>query len=81
MSWTCLWPISLYYVEYKPQKSTWEAEVSFTEELLHSKHEALAALHKENQDYEQEVEDYKMKICDRYGTKTNFSVEKCIVSY
>uniref|UniRef100_A0A3Q2QNG0 Coiled-coil domain containing 178 n=1 Tax=Fundulus heteroclitus TaxID=8078 RepID=A0A3Q2QNG0_FUNHE len=50
--------------EMDRKKPTWEAEVSFTEAQLQSKHEAFAALCKENQENEQTVEDYKMKICE-----------------
>ncbi|KAM4557111.1 coiled-coil domain-containing protein 178 isoform 2-T2 [Fundulus diaphanus] len=50
--------------EMDRKKPTWEAEVSFTEAQLQSKHEAFAALCKENEENEQKVEDYKMKICE-----------------
>ncbi|XP_053186714.1 coiled-coil domain-containing protein 178 [Scomber japonicus] len=41
-----------------------EAEVSCVEEQLLSKRNAFAALRKENMDYEQNVEDYKIKISE-----------------
>ncbi|XP_068557525.1 coiled-coil domain-containing protein 178 [Cebidichthys violaceus] len=41
-----------------------EAEVSHIEEQLLSKRDAFAALRKENMEYEQNVEDYKMKISE-----------------
>ncbi|XP_076601821.1 coiled-coil domain-containing protein 178 [Chaetodon auriga] len=41
-----------------------EAEVSCIEEQLHSKHNAFAALRKENMECEQNVEDYKMKLSE-----------------
>ncbi|KAK1878521.1 Coiled-coil domain containing protein 178 [Dissostichus eleginoides] len=41
-----------------------EAEVSCTEEQLHSKRNAFAALRKENMEYEQNVLDYKINITD-----------------
>ncbi|XP_040911510.1 coiled-coil domain-containing protein 178 [Toxotes jaculatrix] len=41
-----------------------EAEVSCIEEQLHSKRNAFAALRKENMEYEQNVEDYKIKISE-----------------
>ncbi|XP_041805799.1 coiled-coil domain-containing protein 178 [Chelmon rostratus] len=41
-----------------------EAEVSCTEEQLHSKHNAFAVLRKENMEYEQNVEDYKTKLSE-----------------
>ncbi|MED6251883.1 hypothetical protein ATANTOWER_004148, partial [Ataeniobius toweri] len=50
--------------EIDRKKPMWEAEVSFTEAQFQSKHEAFAALCKENQEFEQKVEDYKMKICE-----------------
>ncbi|XP_041847378.1 coiled-coil domain-containing protein 178 isoform X2 [Melanotaenia boesemani] len=39
-----------------------ETEVSCLEELLHKKREAFGALCKENMEYEQTIEDYKLKI-------------------
>uniref|UniRef100_A0A3B4V412 Coiled-coil domain containing 178 n=1 Tax=Seriola dumerili TaxID=41447 RepID=A0A3B4V412_SERDU len=39
-----------------------EAEVSCIEEQLHLKRNAFAAIRKENMEYEQNIEDYKMKI-------------------
>ncbi|XP_059200238.1 coiled-coil domain-containing protein 178 isoform X2 [Centropristis striata] len=41
-----------------------EAEVSCIEEQLHSKRNAFAALRKENMEYEQNLEDYKIKISE-----------------
>ncbi|XP_044076468.1 coiled-coil domain-containing protein 178 isoform X2 [Siniperca chuatsi] len=41
-----------------------EAEVSCIEEHLHSKRNAFAALRKENMEYEQNVEDYNIKLSE-----------------
>ncbi|KAM7400506.1 hypothetical protein PAMA_004949 [Pampus argenteus] len=41
-----------------------EAEVSCLKEQLHSKNNAFAALRKENMEYEQNMEDYKIKISE-----------------
>ncbi|KAM7379438.1 hypothetical protein PAMP_004987 [Pampus punctatissimus] len=41
-----------------------EAEVSCVKEQLHSKHNAFAALRTENMEYEQNMEDYKIKISE-----------------
>ncbi|KAM4727983.1 coiled-coil domain-containing protein 178 [Anableps anableps] len=46
------------------KKQAWEAEFSLTEAQLQSKLEAFTALRKDNQEYEQKVEDYNMKICE-----------------
>lgn len=51
------------------QRLNGEAEVSCTEEQLHSKHNAFAVLRKENMEYEQNVEDYKTKLSERYSIK------------
>jgi len=48
-----------------PQRLHGEAEVSCTEEQLHSKLNAFGALRKENMEYEQNVLDYKINITDR----------------
>ncbi|XP_030016463.1 coiled-coil domain-containing protein 178 [Sphaeramia orbicularis] len=50
--------------EIEKTKLKGEAEVSCTEELLHSARNAYAALRKENMEYEQKVEDYKTKISE-----------------
>ncbi|XP_076000564.1 coiled-coil domain-containing protein 178 [Genypterus blacodes] len=47
-----------------------EEEVSQLEELLHSKRDSLAALRKENMEYEVKVEDYKMRISESEKTVT-----------
>lgn len=52
-----------------PQKLNGEAEVSRIEEQLESKRKTFAALHKENMQYEQSVENYKTKILERYHGK------------
>ncbi|PWA25241.1 hypothetical protein CCH79_00005385, partial [Gambusia affinis] len=49
--------------ELETKKSTWEADLTFSKAQLHSRNEALAALLKENQAYEQQIYDYKTKIC------------------
>jgi len=54
-----------YCMYCNPQKINGEAEVSCLEEQLQSKCEAFAALRKENMEYEQSIEDYKMKILER----------------
>ncbi|XP_070775745.1 coiled-coil domain-containing protein 178 [Enoplosus armatus] len=41
-----------------------DAEVSRIEEQLHSKRNAFAAIRKENMEYEQNVEDYKIKLSE-----------------
>ncbi|XP_054888467.1 coiled-coil domain-containing protein 178 [Poeciliopsis prolifica] len=48
--------------ELETNKSTWEAELTFTKEHLHSQNEALEATLKENKEYEQQIDDYKTKI-------------------
>ncbi|KAM7400505.1 hypothetical protein PAMA_004949 [Pampus argenteus] len=48
----------------KDQKLNEEAEVSCLKEQLHSKNNAFAALRKENMEYEQNMEDYKIKISE-----------------
>lgn len=63
-----------------PQRLNGEAEVSCIEEQLHSKRNAFAALRKENMEYEQNVEDYKMKLSERYSVKAK-SVEEHATSY
>lgn len=40
------------------------------EEQLHLKRNAFAAIRKENMDYEQNIEDYRIKISERYNVKT-----------
>eukprot|EP00064_Thunnus_orientalis_P009522 superscaffoldBa00001215_g9546 len=48
----------------KDRKLNGEAEVSCVEEQLLSKRNAFAALRKENMEYEQNLEDYKIKISE-----------------
>lgn len=52
-----------------PQNRNGEAEVSCIEEQLQSKRNAFAGLRKENMEYEQNIEDYKTKISERYNVK------------
>ncbi|RVE61767.1 hypothetical protein OJAV_G00175860 [Oryzias javanicus] len=52
-----------------------QAEVSSIEEQLQSKHEALERLLKENIDYEQKIEDCKIKICQSEKTLTQIHEE------
>lgn len=52
-----------------PQRLHGEAQVSCLEEQLFSKRNAYAALRKENMEYEQDVEDCKIKISERYSIK------------
>ncbi|KAM6919052.1 uncharacterized protein ccdc178 [Xenentodon cancila] len=54
-------------IEFK-RKCDEEAEVSRLEEQLQSKHEAFAALHKENIDVAHIIEDYRMKISESEKT-------------
>ena len=54
---------------YCPQKLNGEEEVSCIEEQFHSKRNAFAALCKENMESEQNVEDYKRNISERYVVK------------
>lgn len=56
-----------------PQKRNGEAKVSRTEEQLQSKRNAFAALLKDNMEYEQNIEDYKTKMSERY----NVEVKPC----
>ncbi|KAF6730242.1 Coiled-coil domain-containing protein 178 [Oryzias melastigma] len=51
------------------------AEVSSIEEQLQSKHEAVERLLKENIDYEQKIEDCKMKICQSEKTLKQINKE------
>lgn len=66
---------------YYPQKLNGEAEVSCLEEQLHSKSNAFAALRKENMEYEQNVEDYKTRISERYNVKDKACRETCSIIY
>lgn len=52
-----------------PQRLNGEAEVSCIEEQLCSKRNAFLALRKENMEYEQNIEDYKIKLSERYSVK------------
>lgn len=63
-----------------PQRLHGEAEVSCVEEQLHSKRNAFAALRKENMEYEQNVEDYKIKLSERYSVSIQhpiFGITMC----
>lgn len=51
------------------QKLNGEAEVSCVEEQLRLKQNAFAAIRKENMEYEQNVEDYRIKISERCNVK------------
>ncbi|KAM4552291.1 coiled-coil domain-containing protein 178 [Odontesthes bonariensis] len=53
-----------------------EAEVSCLEEQFQSKREAFAALRKENMEYEQSIEDYKMKILESEKAVKQMCVER-----
>ena len=61
------------------QKVKGEAEVSCIDRQLHLKRNAIAALRKENMECEQNVEDYKIKISQRYSVKAK-TVEKDVTS-
>lgn len=52
-----------------PQRLNGEAEVSCIEEQLRSKQNTFAALRKENMQYEQNVEDYNIKLSERYSVQ------------
>lgn len=54
-----------------PQRLTGAAEVSCIEEQLNSRRNAFAGLHEENMEYEQNAEDYKRKLSERYTVKAN----------
>lgn len=54
-----------------PQRTSGKAEVACTEEQLKSTCNAFALLHAENVKYEQNIEDYKIRLSDRYTFKTN----------
>lgn len=56
-------------MQCNPQKCDEEAKVSCLEGQLQSKHEVFAALHKENIEFEHIIEDYRMKISERYNVK------------
>lgn len=58
-----------------PQRLNGKAEVSCIEEQLLLKNIAFTALRKENMDCEQNVEDYKIKLSERYSVKDKTMLE------
>lgn len=56
-----------------PQRLNGEAEVSRIEEQLNSRRNAFVGLRKENMEYEQNVEDYKIKLSERYSGRHKMS--------
>lgn len=56
-----------------PQRLNGEAEVSHIEEQLNSRRNAFTGLHKENMEYKQNAEDYKLKLSERYSGRLKIS--------
>lgn len=66
----CIHAVAHYMLCY-PQRLSGEAEVSCIEEQLRSKRNAFSTLYKENLGFEQDVNDYKRKLTERYHVKGN----------